>query len=96
MKKQPKIRFGNMPKGFGEPQQTQLCRIALLMADALGLHQAGRLAEAKKVYEQVLDIQSDQFDSLHLLGVIHFQCGNPAAAVEQIDRALKRNPNDVL
>jgi tetratricopeptide (TPR) repeat protein len=95
MKKQPKIRFGNMPKGFGEPQQTQLCRIALLMADALGLHQAGRLAEAKKVYEQVLDIQSDQFDSLHLLGVIHFQCGNPAAAVEQIDRALKRNPNDV-
>jgi tetratricopeptide (TPR) repeat protein len=95
MKKQPKIRFGSMPKGFGEPQQAQLSRIALLMANALGLHQAGRLAEAEKVYQQVLDIQPDQFDSLHLLGVILFQRGNPAAAVAQIDRALKRNPNDV-
>jgi tetratricopeptide (TPR) repeat protein len=95
MKKQPKIRFGNMPRGFGKPQPAQLARIAQLMANALSLHQAGRLAEAEKVYQQVLDIQSDQFDSLHLLGVILFQRGNPAAAVEQIDRALKRNPNDV-
>ena len=78
MKKQPKIRFGNMPKGFGEPQQAQLSRIALLMTNALGLHQAGRLAEAEKVYRQVLDIQSDQFDSLHLLGVVLFQRGDPA------------------
>jgi len=95
MKKQPKIRFGSRPKGFGAPHQAQLSRIALLMADALRLHQAGRLAEAEKVYQQVLDIQSDQFDSLHLLGVILFQRGNPSAAVEQIDRALKRNPKDV-
>jgi tetratricopeptide (TPR) repeat protein len=73
-----------------------LSRMALLLANALALHKAGRLAEAEKVYKQVLDIQSDQFDSLHLLGVILFQRGDPAAAVEQIDRALKRNPNDVV
>ncbi len=73
-----------------------MSHMALLLANALALHQAGRLAEAEKVYRQVLDIQSDQFDSLHLLGVIFFQRGDPAAAVEQIDRALKGNPDDVV
>jgi tetratricopeptide (TPR) repeat protein len=73
-----------------------MSHISLLLANALALHQAGRLAEAEKVYRQVLDIQSDQFDSLHLLGVILFQRGDPAAAVEQIDRALKGKPNDVV
>jgi tetratricopeptide (TPR) repeat protein len=70
--------------------------MALLLANALALHQAGRLAEAEEVYKQVLDIQSDQFDSLHLLGVILFQRGAPAAAVEQIDRALEINSNDAV
>jgi tetratricopeptide (TPR) repeat protein len=95
MKKQPKVLFGKELKGGGQPRQAELSRMALLLADALALHQAGRLAEAETVYKQVLDIQSDQFDSLHLLGVILFQRGDPAAAVEQIDRALKKNPDDV-
>jgi tetratricopeptide (TPR) repeat protein len=96
MKKKPKIRFGHEPKGFGQPSPAELSRMALLLTNALALHQAGRLADAEKVYRQVLSIQSDQFDSLHLLGVILFQRGDPAAAVEQIDRALKRNPDDVV
>jgi len=96
MKNKPKIRFGNEPEEFGQPQQAELSRMAPLLANALALHQAGRLAEAEKVYKQVLDIQSDQFDSLHLLGVILFQRGDPAASVEQIDRALKTSPNDVV
>ncbi len=68
--------------------------MAVLLTEAVALHQAGRLAEAENVYKQVLDIQPDQFDSLHHLGLILFQRGDPAAAVAQIDRALKRNPND--
>jgi tetratricopeptide (TPR) repeat protein len=95
MKKKPKFRFGNEPKAYRQPQQSELSRMAVLLANALGLHQAGRLVDAEKVYKQVLDIQSDQFDSLHHLGIILFQRGDSAAAVEQIDRALKRKPNDV-
>ena len=68
--------------------------MAVLLTNAVALHQAGRLGEAEKVYQQVLDIQSDQFDSLHHLGIILFQRGDPAAAVTQIDRALKRKPDD--
>jgi tetratricopeptide (TPR) repeat protein len=73
-----------------------LSRMAMLLANALTLHKAGRLAEAEEVYKQVLDIQSDQFDSLHLLGVILLQRGDPVAAVKQIDCALKINSNDVI
>jgi tetratricopeptide (TPR) repeat protein len=93
--KKLKIRLGKKPKGFRPPQRAELSRMAVLLADAVALHQAGRLAEAEKVYKQVLDIQSDQLDSLHHLGIILFQRGDPAAAVEQINRALKRNPHDV-
>jgi len=94
MKKNSKIRFCDERKGLRQRHGPELARTAVLLTDAVALHQAGRLAEAENVYKQVLDIQPDQFDSLHYLGVILFQRGNPAAAVAQIDRALKRNPND--
>src|ERR1700691_4164635 len=94
MKKNSKIRFGDEPKDLRQPHGLELARMAVLLTNAVALHEAGRLAEAENVYKQVLDIQPDQFDSLHHLGIILFQRGDPAAAVEQIDRALKRNPND--
>ena len=67
-----------------------------MFAKALALHQAGRLAEAEKIYNQILAMQPDHFDSLHLLGVIFHQRGNHAEAVRQMDFALKRNPNHIL
>ena len=94
MKKKQNIRSGHEPISFRQPQQPGLARIAVLLTNAVALHQAGRLAEAENVYKQVLEIQPDQFESLHHLGIILFQRGDPAAAVAQIDRALKRNPND--
>ncbi len=92
MKKNSKIRFGDELKRSRRPHGPELARV--LLTNAVALHQSGRLAEAENVYKQVLDIQPDQFDSLHHLGIIFFQRGDPAAAIAQIDRALKRNPND--
>ena len=37
----------------------------------------------------------DHFDSRHLLGVIFLQRGNPAQALNQINSALKLNPDNV-
>ncbi len=59
---------------------------------ALALHQAGRLTEAEPLYRQVLQAQPRHFDSLHLLGVIHYQRGEYQEAVRQIDTALRINP----
>ena len=72
---------------------TDLQKVRLLFAEGLALHQAGRLVDAEKIYYQVLEMQPDHFDSLHLLGVTFHQRGNHAAAVRQMDSALKRNPN---
>jgi protein O-GlcNAc transferase len=66
--------------------------LASAFSQALALHQAGRLAEAEKIYGQILKVQPNHFDSLHLLGVIYGQRGNHVESVRQIDLALKINP----
>jgi tetratricopeptide (TPR) repeat protein len=66
-----------------------------LLAEASALHQAGRLAEAEKTYNQILAAEPDHFDSLHLLGIIFHQRGDHAQALRQIDLALKINPNNI-
>ncbi|MGD0140844.1 MAG: tetratricopeptide repeat-containing glycosyltransferase family protein [Tepidisphaeraceae bacterium] len=50
-------------------------------------HQAGRLAEAEKIYRQVLARQPDHAEALHLLGVLAMQAGESQMAVELIRRA---------
>ena len=49
------------------------------------LQGAGRLAEAEQVYRQILAVTPDHADSLHMLGVIASQCGQPQAALACID-----------
>ena len=60
---------------------------------ALGLehHAAGRLDEADALYREVLGAEPDNIDALHFLGVVAFQRGDPARAVELISQALSRN-----
>ena len=69
--------------------------LASAFSQALALHQAGRLAEAEKIYGQILKVQPNHFDSLHLVGVIYAQRGNHVESVRQIDLALKINPKAV-
>src|SRR6516225_1634282 len=66
--------------------------LASAFSQALALHQAGRLAEAEKIYGQILKVQPNHFESLHLVGIIHAQRGNHVESVRQIDLALKINP----
>jgi predicted O-linked N-acetylglucosamine transferase (SPINDLY family) len=63
------------------------------MQIAIAHHQAGRLADAEGIYRQVLALQPDRFDALHLLGVVAFQAGRNDAAVEMIGRAITLSPN---
>ncbi|MGA3066787.1 MAG: tetratricopeptide repeat protein [Tepidisphaeraceae bacterium] len=56
-------------------------------------HEAGRLAEAEKMYRQILQQQPGHADALHYLGLIAHQVGQNAAAVDLIRRGLAINPN---
>jgi tetratricopeptide (TPR) repeat protein len=54
-------------------------------------HQRGQLHEAEALYRQVLAIQPNNFDALHLCGVLVHQRGDAAEALKLIARALKTN-----
>ncbi len=62
-----------------------------LLAQAVPLHQAGRLAEAETLYRQALAAQPRQPDALHLLGMIACQTGRFAEAADLIGQAVAAN-----
>src|ERR1700692_514683 len=79
------------------PQRSaELPQAPSVLTPGLALQQAGRLAEAEKIYRQILAIDPDQFDSRHLLGFIFHQRGDSARAVHHIDLALQKNPGNIL
>jgi tetratricopeptide (TPR) repeat protein len=66
------------------------------LTEAIVLHRAGRLADAERIYRDILAAHPDDFDCLHLLGVISHQRGDHAQAVRRIDSALERNPENAV
>ena len=64
-----------------------------LLRNAFQLHQSGRVAEAARLYDQILKDDPDHCDALYLLGVAHFQRGEFADALRCHDRALCLKPN---
>ncbi|MGD0769876.1 MAG: tetratricopeptide repeat protein [Tepidisphaeraceae bacterium] len=59
------------------------------LKSGLSHQQAGRLAEAERIYRQVLAQQPNHADALHLLGILAAQAGRLDAAVESIRRAIE-------
>ena len=57
-------------------------------------HRAGRLADAEALYRQILAVQPNHSDALHLLGLIAHQAGRHDLAVEWIRQAIVLNPNN--
>jgi tetratricopeptide (TPR) repeat protein len=58
------------------------------LAEAVRLHQRGRLAKAAALYKEVLRRQPDHADALHLLGLVVHQEGDHPRAETLIRRAL--------
>lgn len=63
---------------------------------ALALHQAGRIDEAERIYQRILDAQPDSANVLHYLGVCCYQRGNHAVAAQHIRRALAINGQEPM
>jgi tetratricopeptide (TPR) repeat protein len=70
--------------------------VAALLAAAVASHQAGRLADAERAYNQILAADPGHCDCLHLLGVIAHQRGQHAQAIALIDLSLAKNPNNAF
>ncbi|MDP6557448.1 MAG: tetratricopeptide repeat protein [Pirellulaceae bacterium] len=65
-----------------------------ILATAVKHHQAGQLADAERLYRQILDVNPDHADVLHFLGVIAAQTGKTDASVDLIRRAIRLAPGN--
>lgn len=65
---------------------------AAMLALAIGHHRAGRLAEAERLYAQIVQREPANADALHLLGVVACQSGRYDPAFTLISKALSLNP----
>jgi tetratricopeptide (TPR) repeat protein len=67
-----------------------------LLEQALDLHGQGRLAEAERLYEQVLAANPNQAGARHMLGVLRAQQGRNQEALDLIAPVVAANPGDAL
>ena len=65
---------------------------AFLLQNAQRLHQAGNLAEAARLYGEVLRLNPNQFEALYALGVLYYQSARFADAERLIADAIRVNP----
>ncbi|WP_052128851.1 tetratricopeptide repeat protein [Neosynechococcus sphagnicola] len=59
----------------------------------LRYHQSGQLQQAEQMYRQVLQVQPQHPDALHLLGVLAHQLGSTETAIACITAAIQVSPN---
>ena len=57
-----------------------MATISEALAIAIRHHQAGRLQAAERIYRQILQVEPNQAEAIHFLGVIAAQSGKHAAA----------------
>lgn len=63
-----------------------------LFNEAVAFHKAGRAADAEAKCREVLRLEPENFNALHLAGLIAFQTADSARAVELIGAALRIYP----
>src|SRR5437867_57691 len=77
------------PKPTGEGKS-----VALLLQIGLDHHQAGRLSNAEDLYGEVLAVEPNNFDALHLMGLAEHALGRSEQAAELVSRAVAVNPSN--
>ncbi len=73
-----------------------MATVAEALQTALRHHQAGQLAEAERIYRQVLQVEPRQPDALHLLGVLAHQVGKLEPALQHIEAAISVVPSQPI
>jgi protein O-GlcNAc transferase len=66
-----------------------------LLQQAVRCHQQGRLDEAERLYRQVLLARPGNFDALNCLGLLKFQTGDLASAVDLLSKASAADPASI-
>jgi predicted O-linked N-acetylglucosamine transferase (SPINDLY family) len=62
-----------------------------LLKQGIFLHKKNSLDEAKKIYKDIIEIEKENFQAIHLLGVIFFQQKDYDQGIEFIEKSLQIN-----
>jgi len=62
-----------------------------LLKQGIFLHKKNSLDEAKKIYREIIEIEKENFQAIHLLGVIFFQQKDYDQGIEFIEKSLQIN-----
>jgi predicted O-linked N-acetylglucosamine transferase (SPINDLY family) len=81
------------PSPANQPASSGAATVDVLFERARAHHGAGRLGEAEAMYREILEGSPNHADALHLLGVLGYQVGLAAPALELLDRAIEVNPD---
>jgi hypothetical protein len=76
--------------------QQQTYTIDQALAIAVEHHTAGRLAEAEKIYRQILQVVPNNASALHNLGELAYRCKRFDAAIQLLRRAIEIEPNKAI
>lgn len=60
---------------------------------AIEHHQAGRIAEAERLYRQILSVDANEPNALHGLAIILYQAGHGTDAVDMVRTAIRLRPH---
>src|SRR5437016_13094256 len=70
-----------------------MATIPEMLTAALQLQQARRWQEAENAYRAILQIDPQQADALHLLGLVYHETNRPNLALDCMHRAVRAKPN---
>lgn len=73
-------------------QSAKAVNVPQAIQQALEFQRHGRLAQAEKLYADVLSVRPDYFEALHMLGLIRLQQGDAVGALRLIAAALQARP----
>jgi len=65
-----------------------------MLLKAIATHQAGRIAEARAMYERILRRRANDPDALNFLGMLVFEQGDTARGVSLLQRSVKSAPGN--
>ncbi len=88
---QGKGKRGGQASSGGERRKESSPEAIQALQHGLALHQAGHLAEAEGQYRKVLELEPDNADALHFLGVAALHAGRAGEAAELIGKAISLN-----
>jgi tetratricopeptide (TPR) repeat protein len=75
----------------GSADQVIAAVIQQILNKAIAFHQAGQFGQAAQLYGEILKLNPNHPDSLHLLGMVASQARRPELAIDLIEKAIGLN-----